>query len=33
MEKNTKRRKAEVIPTSLLSKRKMAGSCAERIPD
>jgi len=33
MDKNTKRRKAEAISTSLPSRRTMAGSCAGTIPD
>jgi hypothetical protein len=33
MDKNTKRRKAEAISTSLLSRRTIAGGCAGTIPD
>jgi hypothetical protein len=32
-DKHTKRRKAEAISTSLLSRRTMAGSCAGTIPN
>jgi hypothetical protein len=33
MDKNTERRKAEAISTSLLSRRTMAEGCAGTIPD